>query len=303
MTRIHIFGSLNADLLVEVDELPARGETTIGGNFRRLSGGKGGNQAFAAARLAPDGVRVAMAARIGDDEVGAMLREDLAAAGVDVTDVITVPGRPSGIAMITVDKTGANTIVVAPGANAAWEDGEPLHVDVDPGDLVVVQLEIPVRTVRHVVEHAAAQGARVIVNAAPAHPEASGLLPFVDVLIVNEVEAQQLLGIEEPTPEAAARARAHFGGDLVITKGADGVIVAERSGSASQLPAFSIDAVDTVGAGDAFVGAFVAALAAGTDLISAAQFANASGAITAMTAGARDPHLTRLRVDDLMEGR
>ena len=294
-----VVGSVNLDLLYRVSHLPRPGETLLGADLTRLSGGKGGNQAHAAAKVAPVGVTVAMVACVGDDEAAALLRADLAAAGVDVSAVRTVPG-PSGTALIAVDDDGENTIVVIPGANGAWPMSAVAEIEMGARDVVVVQLEVPFPVVRSVVARAREAGARVVLNAAPLDRRVTGLLDAVDVLVVNEVEARELFGFDaglgaDEVAGIASRLRA----DLVVTLGAQGALFAPAGGSATSLPAFAVDAIDTVGAGDAFVGGLAAALAAGAVLGAAVRWGSAAGALTATVTGARHPGLDRETVETL----
>jgi len=296
--RVLVVGSVNLDLVYRVPHLPRPGETLLGGSLERVSGGKGGNQAHAAARVAAGGVEVALVACVGDDDAGARLRDDLAAAGVDVAGVVEVPG-PSGTALIAVDEAGENTIVVIPGANAAWPAEAVDGLSFAAGDVVVLQLEVPFGVVAAVVERAAAAGARVVLNAAPFDPRVPQLLERVNVLVVNEVEAGQVLGLAGPVDAATvAAATARLRPALVVTLGARGALVAE-SGDVAEVPAQPVDAVDTVGAGDAFVGGLAAALAAGETLADAVRWGSAAGALTATVHGARHPRLDRGAVESL----
>lgn len=294
-----VVGSINLDLLYRVPHLPRPGETLLGSGLVRLSGGKGGNQAHAAAKVASTGVPVAMVACVGDDDAATTLRGDLVAAGVDVSAVRTVSG-PSGTALIAVDEQGENTIVVIPGANAAWPSSAVTALDLRPGDVVVVQLEVPFAVVAASVAHAAAKGARVVLNAAPLDRRALEVLGDVDVLIVNDIEARELFGFDTtPAADDVAGIAGDLDTALVVTLGAHGVLFAPARGTATAQPAFPVDAIDTVGAGDAFVGGFAAALAAGAPLDIAVRWGAAAGALTATVPGARHHGLTREAVDAL----
>ena len=297
--RVIVVGSINLDLLYRVPHLPRPGETLLGSDLVRLSGGKGGNQAHAAAKVAPMKVPVAMVACVGDDGAATTLRDDLVAAGVDVSGVQTVPG-PSGTALIAVDERGENTIVVIPGANAAWPPAAVADLELHTGDVVVAQLEVPFAVVAATVAHAAASGARVVLNAAPLDRRALELLGEVDVLVVNDIEARELFGFDGTLGEddVAGIAR-DLDTALVVTLGARGVVFAPARGAATSLPAFAVEAIDTVGAGDAFVGGFTAALAAGASLETAVRWGAAAGALTATVPGARHRGLTREAVENL----
>jgi ribokinase len=293
-----VVGSVNLDLVYRVPHLPRPGETLLGDDLVRLSGGKGGNQAHAAARVAPPGVRVALAACVGDDDAAGMLRSDLRSAGVDVTAVREVPG-PSGTALIAVDEAGENTIVVIPGANAAWPDGAVHDLPLAPGDVVVLQLEIPFAVVTAVLARARAVGATVVLNAAPLDHRATELLHLVDVLVVNEVEARELFGFDGEL-DTASLAALTSDCDVVVTLGARGAALVPAGGEVVMLPAYAVDAVDTVGAGDAFVGGLAAEWAASATLEQAVRTGSAAGALTATVVGARHPSLGRDDVDRLL---
>lgn len=295
--RVIVVGSVNLDLVYRVPHLPRPGETLLGTDLARLSGGKGGNQAHAAARVAPEGVAVAFVGCVGDDDAAPRLRADLERAGVDVSGVLTVPG-PSGTALIAVDEGGENTIVVIPGANAAWPVDAVAGLELRAGDVVVLQLEVPFEVVEAVAARAAELGARVVLNAAPMDARVRGLAGRVDVLVVNEVEAAELFGVDDDA-DAIAGVAGTLETDLVVTLGAAGVLFARAGGPVQSLPAFPVDAIDTVGAGDAFVGGFAAALAASGSLDMAVRAGAAAGALTATVAGARHPELSRDRVERL----
>jgi ribokinase len=292
-----VLGSVNVDLVVEVDRLPAAGETVLGGDTLRLPGGKGANQAVALARLGRD---VVLVGRVGDDEHGRWLRTGLAAEGVGTSLLATTPDVPSGTALITVARGGDNTIVVSPGANA--------HVTpaglVAPGVLtalaaapaVLVQLEVPIATVAALVDHLPARpDGLLILNPAPAPdgPLPGALLARVDVLVPNRSELGRLAGVPEPTTHAAVTAavevlrQAGFGGDVVVTLGADGALVVTRDGTATHVPSVPVDAVDPTGAGDAFCGALTDRLAAGEDLLAATRTAVVAGALATTAMGAQ----------------
>jgi ribokinase len=300
--RVLVVGSVNLDLVYRVPHLPRPGETLLGAGLERLSGGKGGNQAHAAAKVAPADVTVAMVACVGDDDAAAMLTGDLAAAGVDVTAVLSVPG-PSGTALIAVDERGENTIVVIPGANREWPASAVAALELTETDVVVVQLEVPFEVVEAVTARAAAVGARVVLNAAPLDRRAAELLADVAVLIVNEIEAAELFGFDAAlTEDDIAGIAGGLDADLVVTLGARGVVFAPAGGAVTSLPAFVVDAIDTVGAGDAFVGGFAAALAASAPLETAVRWGSAAGALTTTVPGARHPGLSRTGVETLAGG-
>lgn len=301
MGRVVVVGSVNLDLVYRVPHLPRPGETLLGDRIERLPGGKGGNQAYAAARVAAPGVEVALVACVGDDDAGRLLCDDLSSAGVDVSGSHVV-AAPSGTALIAVDAAGENTIVVIPGANHRWPAEAVDRLEFDTDDVVVLQLEVPLEVAEAVADRAAAAGARVVLNAAPAEPRAVALARRVDVLVVNEGEATTLLGAATPVDAGSLTAALDgVGGDgvVVVTLGPRGALLGVPGAPVVHVPANVVDAVDTVGAGDAFVGAFAAALAAGEDPEAAVRRGAAAGALTATVVGARLPDLARESVERL----
>ena len=263
------------DLVVRVPELPRPGDTVLGERLLTIPGGKGANQAVAAARL---GGRVRMVGRVGNDAFGSELLEGLRQDGVDVSGVAVDPDEPSGAALIVVEKGGENTVTVAPGANArvGVEQLAALREGLEPGDVVILQLEIPLDAVMAAVGAAHDAGARVVLNAAPSLRLVGHPVPKVDVLIVNAGEAHDLGDAE----------RLQAAGALVITHGPDGSTLYDE-GRATQVGAYRVDAVDATAAGDACVGAIGFALALGWSMADAARLGNAAGAAAATRLGAR----------------
>ena len=271
-----VFGSINVDVVVHTPRLPAPGETLIGSTVDRLPGGKGANQAVALARL---GAIVSIVGAVGDDPDGAL--SVAALQGVDVTAVRTVD-RPTGLALITVDRAGENTIVVVPGANELAVAPAPGG----PAEALVVQLELPLAVVAAAVAGACGL---VVLNAAPAQPLPAALLAQVDVLVVNESEALVLSGAAS-VQDALATLLHQVRRGVVVTLGAAGCLVGCGSGEAGavvRVAGHTVPAVDTVGAGDAFVAALTWALLQGCDLPDAAVFGCAAGAFTVTGVGAR----------------
>lgn len=283
---IVVVGSLNLDLVVTVPRLPEEGETLLALGYAEHHGGKGANQALAAARA---GGRVAMVGRVGEDEAGGRMRDGLADAGVDVREVRSV-GAPTGRALIEVDEAGANRIVVVPGANAAWSAADLPGALLAGASLLVVQREVPEGVVAGAVARAHQAGVPVLLNAAPADGFEASVLGPDDRLIVNAPEAALLLGWPSDRaldPAEAASALAQKGpGDVIVTLGANGALARGRSGPA-QAKGFSVPVVDTTGAGDAFVGAFAVAWTERLPLDRALRFACAAGAEAVGTAGAQ----------------
>lgn len=289
--KILVIGSLNTDLVVRVNRFPREGETLVGDSFQQFLGGKGANQAVSAARL---GAQVSMVGRLGVDGFGDAQIAGLEADGIDTSGILRDPEAPSGIASITVDSTGKNRIIIVPGANmrCGVEDVDAARDRIAEADILLLQLEIPVESVARAIQIAAEVGTPVILNPAPAQAVDPALLANVDYLTPNEVEAEQLTGISVKSPVDAGRAAAQllsYGvGGVVITLGERGAVVVEKGGAAPVLvPAFSVDAVDTVAAGDAFNGALAVCLAQGAPLVEAARYAAAVAAIAVTRPGAQ----------------
>ncbi|GAA4159273.1 ribokinase [Gryllotalpicola daejeonensis] len=286
-------GALNADLGIRVDRLPAPGETVAGRDVHVLPGGKASNQAVAAARL---GGSVRLVGAVGDDENGRMLREHSAAAGVDVSFVAVLPEVPTGQAIIPVDDDGENAIILVPGANGAITPaGIPAEAYVDAA-VVCLSLEVPMAVVQRAAARALMAGARVVLNPSPFQPLPPSLLDATDVLIVNELEAGQLLGVpvdlDSGGVEALCSALAPHGiTRLVVTRGAAGAVVIDGD-EVTQLAATRVDAVDTTGAGDAFTGAVAVGLAEGRSLAEAAAEASVVAAFSATRRGAQPSYPT-----------
>jgi ribokinase len=290
--RITVLGSLNMDISVTVPRLAGPGETVLGSAARLQPGGKGANQAVAAARL---GASVRMAGCCGDDAFGSTLRSALEAAGVDITAVRVLAGVPSGLALITVDATGENSITVAPGANGQAGPPEAAASAAAPSDALVLSAEIPVPVLAAALDRARAGHVMTVLNLAPAPPDAPGLLKKgVDWLIVNAPEAAAILGRPVAGPAAAQAAAADLAGSgaghVVITLGPDGAVLAGPglAGPALAVPGFSVPSVDSVGAGDAFVAALGVAVASGATPPEAVRLACAVGATAVTRPGAQE---------------
>ncbi|GAB2873808.1 ribokinase [Streptomyces mayteni] len=286
---MHVIGSLNADQLLELTAFPERGETVLGAGMRLTAGGKGGNQAVAAARA---GAPTAMVGVTGDDAHGRLVRRALAEAGVRTTAVRVAAGAHTGLAVVLLEPGGGNRIVVTPGANSELDerDIDAGLATVAPGDVVLLQLEIPPASVAHAARLARAGGATVVLNAAPAPVDLRLLdLADLDVLVVNDPEARavaRLLGVAERSAEERVPALARELDALVVcTMGAEGALAAPAGGPAPVLrvPAVPVSAVDTTAAGDTFTGYLAAALADGTDDLPAALRRAAAAAALAVT--------------------
>ncbi len=289
--RVIVVGSINVDLVVAVDELPGPGETVIGGELVVHQGGKGANQAVAAARQGAD---VVMLGAVGGDDLADGALDALADEGVDVSRVlVSADGTRTGTALIAVSSEGENQIIVAPGANGQVlpEVLETVDPAVGPGDVVVVQHEVPVDVVERVILDAAACEATVLLNPAPARAVSSAVLAHVDVVIPNEHELAALVGRPVPTDrDGLAEASQALGGPmLVVTLGSRGAALAMSGtgGDVNLFPAPEVEVVDTTGAGDTFVGALAAALTRGEPIERAVDTAVQAAAISVTGAGAR----------------
>ncbi|MEU0072441.1 ribokinase [Streptomyces sp. NPDC006332] len=301
-----VVGSANADLVIGVERRPGAGETVLGSDLAVHPGGKGANQAVAAARL---GARTALLARVGDDAHGRLLLDSQRAAGVDTAGVL-VGGAPTGVALITVDPSGDNSIVVSPGANGRLTPADVrdaaslLHAS----RVVSTQLEIPLETVVEVVR-GLAPDSRFVLNPSPPRPLPSEVLAACDPLIVNEHEAKVLLGGDgaegsvegsvSDAPEDWARLLLERGPrSVVVTLGAEGALVASAEG-VTRVPSVKVAAVDTTGAGDAFTAALAWRLGAGSSLADAAAYASRVGAAAVTRQGAQDSFPTAAEVEAL----
>ncbi len=300
--QIVVVGSANMDLVVRTERPPRPGETVQGSEFHVIPGGKGANQAVAAAR---QGARTAFVGRVGDDAFGARLREGLAAEGVDTSFLKTTPDVPSGVAVITLDGAGQNSIVIAPGANGrlSMADIDEARGLIAAADMLVCQLEIPFAAVVRAMETAREAGTAVAFNPAPASPLGPEVLSLADHLVVNESEAALLSGLAVENAAGAERAAARLcelGAETVLaTLGGDGVVVAGREGVFHE-PAQRVDVVDTTAAGDTFMGAFAAAIIRGEPLRGAVGVAQRAAALAVSRLGAQPsiPTLEEMRMGD-----
>ncbi|RKK01135.1 ribokinase [Pseudoroseomonas wenyumeiae] len=275
-----VFGSANADLIFPTPTLPAPGETVLGESWRASPGGKGANQATAAARA---GARTHFIGAVGTDSLAEVALSGMAAAGVDLSGLARV-GVATGAAAICVDARGANQISVASGANMAVRATQVADAELGPDTVLLLQMEVPVEEMVALVARARAAGARIILNLAPPAPVPEAMLRQIDLLVANEHEAAWLAASLGVAPEAAAL-RGALGIDVVVTRGEQGSEAATATGTHHQ-PAFQALAVDTTGAGDCWCGTLAAALDAGEDLPTAMRRASAAAAIAVGREGA-----------------
>ncbi len=292
--QILVVGSLNMDLVVTADHLPVKGETVIEGLFDTYPGGKGANQAVAAARM---GGRVKMLGRVGRDTYGRQLIDGLEKDHIDIRPIRMDEEHATGVAVITVDKNGQNTIVVASGANMALTVEDITNVpDLFTGvSVVVAQLEIPVPVVVETFRIAKKLGSITLLNPAPARRLPAELFPLVDYILPNRLELAMLTGVTM-IHEGISRLHEWGTGTIIVTQGEEGALLATRE-KTTQVPAFTVEAVDTVAAGDAFAGALAVGLSEGMSVENAANLASAAAAISVTRRGAQPSLPCRVEVD------
>lgn len=308
MSKVVVVGSINMDLVVRSPRFALAGETILGYTFHTIPGGKGANQAVAARRM---GAEVAMIGRVGDDEFGQALRRSLSDEGINTECLQITPSVSTGVALITVDDNGENTIIVVPGANGLLtvEDVEDARQLITEADILLMQLEIPLPVVERAAQIASqSTGKKVTVtlNAAPARELPEGLLSLVDYLVVNQTEALLVAGSTigaSTSPEEAARTLLESGvSNVVVTLGAEGSLLATSSGQYASVPAYRVRPVDTTAAGDGFAGAFSVALADGVPAAEALRWGNAEGALAVTREGAQPSLPTRSEVEEFITG-
>jgi ribokinase len=287
--RVIVVGSVNVDQVITLDQMPAAGETVIGGRYEQHHGGKGGNQAVAAARL---GAAVVFVGAVGDDDLGRSAREALAAEGIDLSRLFVLDGEPTGVALILVDRTGENRIAVAGGANMALDSVQVRdalkRLALTKEDVVLVGHEIRTGATHEALRLGRIAGATTILNPAPAGGLARPTLDLADILTPNRGELAILAGADGKPAKLAKRLLDTAGGQrsVLVSLGAEGALLVRPAGTTA-IPALSVDAVDTVGAGDALNGALAAGLATGQDLEAAARRAVGAAALAVTKAGAR----------------
>jgi ribokinase len=296
MSKVIVAGSINMDIVVTAERHPRVGETIVGQDLRYFPGGKGANQAVAAAKL---GGEVQMVGRVGSDAFAGDLDLFLKDQAVDLSYVSRTASAPTGTALITV-ASADNTIVVVPGANGTVSESDVSALPIDPADVLVSQFEIPVPAVTAFFRNGKTSGARTILNPAPAQAIPTELIALVDVLVVNETELDFLVQaaprttVASPTQivDSARALREKEDQWIIVTLGADGA-VALIGNKVLTIPGRKVTAVDTTGAGDCFVGALAAELAAGSDAESALNFANSAASICVQRPGAGPSMPTR----------
>ncbi len=294
--RVFVVGSINIDMVMQLPHLPAVGETALGGQFVQVQGGKGANQAVAAARL---GRPTTLIAAVGSDAFGRDALADLRAEGVDISAIASTTGS-TGIALVFVDADGTNLIGVAPGANASLRAAaveRDLGERLTAGDVVVANLEVGDDAVRAAAITARACGARFVLNPAPARPLATDVAVRCDVLTPNDVEVLDL-GFASPAEALAAGV-----GAFLVTRGADGADLYRRGQPVLHQEAFTVQVVDTTGAGDAFTAGVAAALSVGEPIENALRWAAAAGSLATRALGARAGYATASELIEVIADR
>lgn len=293
---ITVFGSINVDLVCRVRKSPLPGETVLGSDYALIPGGKGANQALAARRA---GAPVRMVGAIGDDDIGKVALNELVPAGVDLDGVMRRAGT-TGVAIITVDESGENTIVVSPGANAAANAAQLAPAMLAQRDTLLLQLEVPQAEVFAAARKARAAGARVVLSVAPFAPFTPAELADIDIVVVNEHEAGDFarhFDLSGGDPDATAMALAtHLGRTVIATLGPEGAVAAGAEGVV-RVPALKVTPVDTTGAGDTFAGVLAALLDEGRNLRDAMALAAVAGSLACTKHGAQPSFPTRAEIE------
>ncbi len=299
MAEILVIGSSNTDMVIQAPYLPTAGETVLGKKFVMNPGGKGANQAVAAARL---GGNVSFLGKLGEDLFGQQAIANLQREGISTDYLLVDPNHASGVALITVDKQGENMIVVASGANMALTEAEILQSQeaIAQAKLILLQLEIPLDTVELAVKIASELGKTIILNPAPACPLTDCLLSQVTILTPNQTEAKILTGIEVDSPATAGLAAQQLYkrgvANVIITLGKDGAYLFNEQ-VAQLIPSYTVEAVDTTAAGDTFNGALAVALSEGQEMVEAVKFANLTAAVSVTRLGAQSSLPLRQEVE------
>ena len=303
MSKLVVLGSVNADHVLQVTDFPRPGETVTGRGYRIVPGGKGANQAVAAARL---GAPVSFIARIGDDAIGQQMRQGFEQDGIDVSAVELDETLPTGIAIIYVSDEGENSIGISAEANGALSPAMVKRHEAMIADAhtLLLQLEVPLESVFEAAKLARSHGTRVVLNPAPARPLPAELLALVDLITPNQTEAELLTGVKVSDEASAAQAAARFHqmgiGEVMITLGSQGVYCSNGRQQAL-IPGFRVEAVDTTAAGDTFNGALLAAELAGADFHEAVRFAHGAAALSVTRFGAQSSIPSKQEVDTFLQ--
>lgn len=294
-SKIVVIGSTNMDMVVKSFHIPVPGETVLGGGFLMNTGGKGANQAISIARL---GGNVSFISKVGKDVFGRQSSQAFEDEGIGIEGILYDNALPTGVALITVDEIGENTMVVDPGANLNLTPSEVgKYLDKIPNiGIMLIQMEIPIETIKFAIQYASIYSIKVILNPAPAHVHTSELFDKIDIITPNISEAEILTGIPVTDVDSARRAAEYlyFNGvkNVVITMGAMGSVLLHREGF-YVIPATKVKAIDSTGAGDAFNGALAVAVSEGQDILSAVHFASRVASIATTRMGAQSSIPTR----------
>jgi ribokinase len=311
---IVVIGSINMDLVCRVERMPLPGQTILGTDFVTIPGGKGANQAVAAAKLSSPGTEVYIVGRVGNDDFGQRLLNGLAGHGVKTDFVTITEGAASGVAMITVDRKGENSIIVAPGANAMLtpRDVDAAEAVIRRASAVVLQLEIPQETVQHAIAMCQRLGIYSILDPAPAPAKLPRAMLGVDLFSPNQREAEMLTGASQalarrrrkaPDPKQMGTDILARGPQNVVLKlGARGAMLLSRDGTIRAIKAHKVKPIDSTAAGDAFTAALAVGRAEGIELSDSVKFANAAGAVACQSFGAQPALPSRQQVDALLAG-
>ncbi len=299
MSKLVVLGSVNADHVLQVPHFPRPGETLQGHSYSIISGGKGANQAVAAARMKAD---IAFIACVGNDDIGHAMRNAFSELGMDINAVMMEEQMPTGIAMIQVSETGENSICIAPEANGCLtpERIQPHIGKIQNADTLLMQLESPLETIAAAAKIAVESGTTVVLNPAPALPLSDDVLCMIDIITPNETEAEVLTGVSITDDESAQQAANVLHGKgiaaVLITLGKQGVWLSEN-GKGRKVAGFPVEATDTTAAGDTFNGAFVSAIQEGQSIVDSVRFGNAAAAISVTRFGAQTSIPTREEVE------
>lgn len=297
MPDILVIGSMNADLVVRAPRFPQPGETISGEDLQIIPGGKGANQAVAAAR---QGASVAMVGRVGNDSFGPELLNNLKQNNVDTSHVKVDPESATGTAVIVLDANGQNSIVLSPGGNGRVSPADVGNVSFSGHKLLLLQLEIPIETVSSATQRAKANGSRVLLNPAPARSLPGELISLPDFLLPNETELSRLTNqpVDDLTSaEKAAKILFERGAqNVIVTLGANGALIVNKE-LTKHIPAFKVEVIDTTAAGDAFIGGFASALLQNKSLEEAVRYGCACGALATTKFGAQPSLATREEVE------
>lgn len=300
--KLCVLGSINVDHVIRVPYFPKAGETLTGYGYQIAYGGKGANQAVAAARL---GANVQFIGTIGDDQIGQAMKSAFEQDGIDTTAITTIPNQSTGLAMIQVSDEGENSIVISAGANGdlSTELVEQHKGVIEQADILLMQLESPLQGVTLAAKTAKSAGTKVVLNPAPAQALPESLLSLVDMITPNETEAEILTGVKVSDETTACQAANHFHqlgiATVLITLGSKGVYLSEN-GKGEIIPGFRVKAVDTTAAGDTFNAGVVTALLEGKPLAEAIRFAHAAAAISVTRMGAQTAIPTRQETDEFL---